>query len=83
MAHMTVCWSVKPIFQIRHELKSQLENLKDMPIVLEMKLSSSVSLEVSSTRGGVSGDSTKWSSSTVLKPGNHLPVYIMSLPDEK
>ena len=69
--------------QVRHTVKSLLETLKDMPLVLEMKLSSSLSLDVSSTRSGVSGEPGKWSSSTIIKPGCRLPMFIMSLSDDK
>ncbi len=71
------------ILKVRHTQRSLLETLKDMPIVLEMKLPSTVSLDVSSTRSGVSGGSSKWSSTSVIKPSNCLPVFVASLPDDK
>ena len=68
--------------QICHQKKSQLELLKNMPILLEFKLSSSISLEAVSTRADVFSTGAKFNSKTI-QPGKTTPVYLSALNDDK
>ncbi len=73
---------VVPPAQIRHSHKPQLDLLKDMPILLELKLSSSISLETASSRLDTLVSGTKFSTKTV-KPGRMVPIYVNALADDK
>lgn len=50
-----------------------------MPIMLETKLSSTITMEIAATRCG----QTKWGSAIKVKPGSTLPIYVMAVPDDK
>ncbi len=68
--------------QVRHSQKAQLELLKDMPILLEIKLSSSVTLETGNSRVDTLASGTKFSSKTA-KPGRCVPIYVNAIADDK
>ena len=61
--------------QVRHHLMSKLECLKDMPILLELKLSSTMSLDACGSRLGVLSSGSKFPSKTVA-PGKITPIYV-------
>ena len=69
------------MFKICSESKSKLESLKDMPILLEMKLSSSISLDVGSVRLDTFNAGSKVSKTT--SPLKTVPLYISAANDDK
>ena len=68
--------------QDRHRNKSQLEHLKEMPILLEFKLSSSITLEAYGARADTVCNGAKFSSKTA-KPWKTMPVYLCCPSDDK
>ena len=77
-----LCCVLLPFLQVRHQKKQQLESLKDMPILLEFKLGSSISLEAVSSRTDVLCSGPKFSSKTI-RPGKPVLIFINALSDEK
>ena len=66
---------------MRHSKQTELKKLSEMPILLHLKLSASITLEVTESRYGVfSGPKF---TGKVLKPGISSTVYLRALPDEK
>ena len=61
---------------------SSLEQLKDMGILLEFKLTTPITLDAGSCRLDVFPPSSKFSPKSVA-PGKLTPVFISSLPDDK
>lgn len=74
--------TVITIVQVRHPAMSSLEQLKDMGILLEFKLPTSLALDTGSFRVDVFSPGSKFSSKSVA-PGKLTPVFICSLPDDK
>ena len=68
--------------QICHQKKSQLELLKNMPILLEFKLSSSITLEAVNTRADIFSNGARFVSKTI-QPGKTTPIYLSALNDDK
>ena len=68
--------------QIIHDSCSKLENLKDLSIILELKLPSAVTVETHPTRIAVCTGGGKWSTSAV-KCGTNVPVFVATLNDDK
>ena len=68
--------------QVRHSNMSSLEQLKDMGILLEFKLPTSVPLDAGNSRLDVFASSSKFSSKSCV-PGKLIPVFVCSLPDDK
>lgn len=68
--------------QIRHQTKTQLDHLKDMIILLEFKLVSSITLDAGPSRLDTLSSSCKFSSRSI-SCGKLMPVYINALSPEK
>jgi tripeptidyl-peptidase-2 len=68
--------------QIKHEQKSQLEKIKDTPLVVEMALPSSLTLDVYGCLKEALSCGSKLSS-LKMKPGELQPLYIMAAPEDK
>jgi hypothetical protein len=68
--------------QVRHFNMSSLEQLKDMGILLEFKLPTSVPLEAGNSRLDVFASGSKFSPKTCA-PGKLIPVFVCSLSDDK
>ena len=68
--------------QVRHQKKQQLESLKDMPLLLEFKLGSFISLEAVSSRTDILCGGPKFFSKTI-RPGKPALIFINALSDEK
>ncbi|XP_023235229.1 tripeptidyl-peptidase 2-like [Centruroides sculpturatus] len=69
-------------FQVRHEQRSLLEKLTDMPFLLQQKLPSSLSLEVYATYSQAIIGGKKFANKT-LPPGVSCPVFFPPLNTEK
>ncbi|XP_063430494.1 tripeptidyl-peptidase 2-like [Mytilus trossulus] len=69
------------ILQVRHEKKDQLEKLKDLSIVLNHKLQSSIALDVFNTWPKAINNK-KMGSATIDKDDLY-PIYIGPLPSDK
>ncbi|XP_067127626.1 tripeptidyl-peptidase 2 [Centruroides vittatus] len=69
-------------FQVRHEQRSLLEKLTDMPFLLQQKLPSSLSLEVYATHSQAIIGGKKFANKT-LPPGVSCPVFFLPLSTEK
>ena len=76
--YISICLYIY-LFKVRHDTKGQLEALKDMYIMLEMKLVSAVTMDIAPTRCGQS----KWGSTVNIRAGCTLPVYVLSLAEDK
>ena len=70
------------VFQVRHEKKSQLDHLKDMMILLEFKLASSITLDAGASRLDTLPSTSKFSSRHI-PCGKIVPVYVSSLSADK
>lgn len=68
--------------QVRHEKKDMLERLKEMVILIDQKLSSSLSVDVYSTHAAAIAGKNKISSMS-LAPGSSVPIFIPPIPDDK
>ncbi|XP_077987332.1 tripeptidyl-peptidase 2-like [Glandiceps talaboti] len=68
--------------QIRHEKKDMLEKLKDLILLIEQKLSSSISLDVHSSYNGAITGKQKFGNQK-LAPGGVCPVFIAPLAEDK
>ncbi|XP_071839220.1 tripeptidyl-peptidase 2-like isoform X2 [Apostichopus japonicus] len=68
--------------QVRHEKKDMLERLKEMVILIDQKLSSSLSVDVFSTHAAAIAGKNKISSMT-LAAGSSVPIFIPPIPDDK
>ncbi|KAJ8030831.1 Tripeptidyl-peptidase 2 [Holothuria leucospilota] len=68
--------------QVRHEKKDMLERLKEMVILIDQKLSSSLSVDVYSTHAAAIAGKNKISSIS-LQPGTSVPIFIPPIPDDK
>ena len=68
--------------QVRHERKDLLEKLKDTALLIQHKLSSSLSLDVFRDHAEAVIGGKKFNSVTLVK-GANCPVYIGSLSDDK
>jgi tripeptidyl-peptidase-2 len=67
------------ILQVRHDSKGELESLKDMSVMIEVKMSSHLVMDVGSGRCG----QNKWGQATPIRPGSTLPVYLFGISDDK
>lgn len=70
------------VAQVRHSSMSSLERLKDMDLLLEFKLPTSVMLDSGNSRVDVFSTGSKFSSKSIA-PGKFTPVFICSLTDDK
>ena len=68
--------------QVRHQSKAQLEKLKDMAILLSIKLSSSITVDVSSSHYDMVNSGQKFSAKTLL-PGDRQSLFFPALSDDK
>lgn len=69
-------------FQVRHEQRSLLEKLTDMPFLLQQKLPSSLSLEIYASYSQAIIGGKKFAAKT-LPPGATCPIYLHPLSTEK
>lgn len=68
--------------QVRHEKRELLERVKDVPLLIQHKLSSSLSLDVYSTHSNALVGGKKFSTQTLTR-GEICPLYVTPLPDDK
>ncbi|XP_031554866.1 tripeptidyl-peptidase 2-like [Actinia tenebrosa] len=69
-------------FQIRHDKKEQLEKLKDMVVLIETKLTLTVSLDVHQSHLAAMTGGSKGNGVSMGK-GSKVPFFVSPLPDEK
>ncbi|XP_076356359.1 tripeptidyl-peptidase II isoform X2 [Tachypleus tridentatus] len=68
--------------QVRHEQRSLLEKITDMPLLVQSKLPSSLSLDIYADHSEALIGGKKFCTA-ILKPGATCPVFITPLPSEK
>ncbi|XP_070539380.1 tripeptidyl-peptidase 2-like isoform X2 [Ptychodera flava] len=68
--------------QIRHEKKEMLEKLKDLILLIEQKLSSSISLDVYSSYNGAMTGKQKYGNQK-LCPGEVSPMFVPPVAEDK
>lgn len=71
-----------PSSQIIHDSRSKLENLKDLTLILEVKLSAALTVDVYPSRLAACIGGSKWNSCN-LKCGVSVPVFVAALTDDK
>ena len=69
---------------MRHDVKEQLEKLKNMVLNLSVKLNAPISLDCYAKRKDIfsNGNKSKFASRR-LQPGMQCQVYVASINDEK
>ena len=68
--------------QVRHEKKELLDKLKDMVMLIDQKLSSSLTVDTYPTMAGALINKNKFTTMT-LQPGTCASVFIPPIPDDK
>ena len=68
--------------QVRHENKELLEKLKDMVMLIDQKLSSSLSVDCFQTMSSALNGKNKFNTMT-LPAGGSVAVFIPPVPDDK
>ena len=71
-----------PSSQIIHDSRSKLESLKDLTLILEVKLSAALTVDVYPSRLAACIGGSKWNSCN-LKCGVSVPVFVAALTDDK
>jgi len=70
------------ILQVRHEKRDMLEKLKDLVVLIKMKPSSSLSLDVYPTWAAAVAGGKKVGTCTAQR-GMRLPLFVRELPEDK
>ena len=69
--------------QVRHDRKEMLDKLKDMVLLIDQKLSSSLSVDVYQTVNGALNGKAKFGSTMTVPRGGSVPVFVPPIPDDK
>ncbi|XP_041482803.1 tripeptidyl-peptidase 2-like isoform X1 [Lytechinus variegatus] len=69
--------------QVRHDKKEMLDKLKDMVLLIDQKLSSSLSVDVYQTVNGALNGKAKFGSTMTVPRGSSVPLFIPPIPDDK
>ncbi|XP_071511287.1 tripeptidyl-peptidase 2-like [Diadema antillarum] len=69
--------------QVRHERKEMLDKLRDMVLLIDQKLSSSLSVDVYQTVNGALAGKAKFGSTVTVSRGGCVPIFIPPIPDDK